>query len=132
MLNCGNETVQRITEMYGIMVTIRDQWKLQWQDVKDRWGNYAWWILSLELSLARKPGIIFILSGTSDSLDDDHWILSSARLIKMHQISPRKFHESHRGKRDFRMIGWQKCVTSRRMKNNCLIRIEQKLCEGMR
>lgn len=34
MLNCGNETVQRITEMYGIMVTIRDQWKLQWQD---RW-----------------------------------------------------------------------------------------------
>lgn len=64
---------------------------------------------------------------TSDSLDDDHWILSSARLIKMHQISPRKFHESHRGIRDFRMIGWQKCVISRRMKNNYLIRIEQKL-----
>lgn len=106
-----------------------DQWKSQWQDVRDRWWNYAWWILSLELSLARKPGTIFILSisGTSDSLDDDHWILSSARLIKMHQISPRKFHESHRGKRDFRMIGWQKCVTSRRMKNNYLIRIEQKL-----
>lgn len=114
--------------MYRIMGIILDQWKSWWQDVRDRRRNYAWWILSLELSLARKPGTIFILSisGTSDSLDDDHWILSSARLIKMHQISPRKFHESHRGKRDFRMIGWQKCVISRRMKNNYLIRIEQK------